>query len=167
MPSKTRPRIGISACLLGQATRYDGQSKADNALMATLSPHVEWVPICPEVECGMGVPRPAMHLCGTPDAPRLKVISSGEDRTDVMEEWIGEFLKKLQNMNLSGFVFKTKSPNCGMRNIPIHNRKTRKIHSGPGLFARAVMKAHPRLPVEDEVGLRDSTRKERFLARIG
>ena len=103
-------RLGISTCLLGEQVRYDGGHKLDRFLVQTLGRYVEWVPVCPEVEIGLPIPRETMRLVGDPEAPRLVAIKSGEDYTDRMQIWAQERLDELAKVNLHGFVFKKDSP---------------------------------------------------------
>jgi uncharacterized protein YbbK (DUF523 family) len=159
-------RLGISACLLGQAVRYDGRHKLDRFLVETLGPHVEYVPVCPEVECGLGVPREAMRLVGGPKAPRLMTEMTGKDLTSRMQDWIACRLKELGKRRLRGFIFKSKSPSCGMERVKVYNGKGDVVGGVPGLFARAVMERFPLLPVEDEGRLNDPELRENFIERV-
>ena len=107
-PSLDTPiRVGISSCLLGQKVRYDGGHKRDRFLTDTLGRFVEWVPVCPEVECGLPTPRESMHLEGDPSSPRLITTRTRVDHTDRMRRWVGKRLKELEKEGLCGFIFKT------------------------------------------------------------
>ena len=161
-----RPRIGVSACLLGQRVRYDGADRRDPRLIEALDELVTWVPVCPEVECGLPVPRPAMRLEGDPTAPRLVVIATREDLTDTLLAYTSRRVAELAAEGPDGFVFKARSPSSGMTGVPIHDAAGRVSSTGSGLFARALMQALPDLPVEDDEGLRDPVRLSRFLERI-
>lgn len=103
-------RLGISRCLLGENVRYDGMHKRNAFLVDTLGPYVEFVPVCPEVECGLSIPREAMRLVGTLESPRLMTVRSGHDLTAQMQDWIGPQLDTLEKEDLCGFVFKARSP---------------------------------------------------------
>jgi len=151
-----KPRIGISACLLGQTVRYDGGHKHAPALVDALAVRVELVPVCPEVGAGMSVPRPPLHVIGTPATPRLVAIESGDDWTDRMQRFIELELRRLGDLAVCGFVFKSRSPSCGTRDIPI---------SGAGLFARAFAREFANLPVADETELADPDGRARFVER--
>jgi uncharacterized protein YbbK (DUF523 family) len=161
-----RPRLGISACLLGEPVRYDGGSKPDRLLTGAFGPLVEWVPVCPEVECGLGVPRPAMRLVGDPKSPRLMVIRTGEDLTARMKAWAERRLDELEREDLCGFVFKSKSPSSGMQGVPVHDRRGGIRGTGAGLFARAFMQRFPLLPVEQDDRLHDPGIRDGFIKRI-
>jgi len=161
-----KPRLGISTCLLGEPVRYDGGHKRDRFLTDTFGRWVEWVPVCPEVECGLGIPRPAMRLVGDPESPRLVVIKTGEDHTARMRAWAKKRLDLLAREDLCGFVFKSKSPSSGMERVRVYTRKGTPAGTGSGLFARAFMDRFPLLPAEDEGRLHDAGIRENFIERI-
>ena len=163
---KTRPKLGISACLLGEKVRYDGNHKRDSLLIETLGQFVTFVPVCPEAECGLGVPREAMHLIGDPTAPRLVTLHTRMDLTDRMTEWASRRVAALAREGLAGFLFKGRSPSCAIADAPILAGVEAPAATGPGLFARTLMACLPQLPVEDEERLRDPRQRERFLARL-
>ncbi len=156
--------LGISACLLGEKVRYDGGHKWDPYLTDTLGPYVDWVPVCPEVEVGMGIPREAVRLVGAADHSRLKGIRSGHDWTDAMLAYATRRLDGL--VNLDGFIFKSKSPSSGMDRVKIYNNAGQVAAKGPGLFARQFMERFPLIPVEDEGRLHDPVLRENFIERI-
>lgn len=158
-------RIGISRCLLGEHVRYDGGHKRDAFLLETLGPHVEWIPVCPEVELGLGAPREAMRLAGDPHAPRLLTITTGVDYTGAMNRFAQQRVRELESLNLSGFIFKARSPSCGIAQVPIFNAQGMETYDGVGLFARAFMAHFPEMPVEDENHLHDPQAVQRFLER--
>jgi uncharacterized protein YbgA (DUF1722 family)/uncharacterized protein YbbK (DUF523 family) len=159
-------RVGVSACLLGQNVRYDGGHKRDAYIVETLGRHFEFVPVCPEVECGLGVPREAMRLMGDPDAPRLVTIKSGTDLTERMNAWAARRVEELAGEGLCGFLFKAKSPSSGMTRIKVYNDKGSPAERGVGLFARAFMDRFPLLPAEDDGRLHDDKIRENFIERI-
>ncbi len=159
-------RIGISACLLGRKVRYDGGHKLDRYLSETLGRYVEYVPVCPEVECGLGTPREAMHLEGGPLAPRLMTIRSRLDLTEQMKAWASRRVRELEKEGLCGFIFKKDSPSSGMEHVRVYNDKGVPARSGRGLFAAAFMDRFPTLPVEDEGRLNDPDLRENFIERI-
>src|SRR5438093_8568967 len=118
-----RVRVGISQCLLGENVRYDGGHKLDRMLVETLGRSVEWVPVCPEVEVGLGTPRDPMRLVGDPHAPRLVTINTGVDHTDTMNRFAQQRVRELEALNLSGFIFKSASPSCGIGRVPLFNAR--------------------------------------------
>jgi len=159
-------KLGISACLLGERVRYDGQHKLDRFLAGTLSEYVDWVPVCPEVGCGLPVPREAMHLAGDPASPRLVTVKTDIDHTQRMLKWTAAKLKDLEKEELCGFVFKSKSPSSGMVNVKIYDANGMPSRTGSGIFAREFMKRFPLLPVEDEGRINDPVLRENFIERI-
>src|SRR5712692_5069717 len=166
MTKTTPPRVGISQCLLGDNVRYDGGHKLDSVLIETLGCYVEWVPVCPEVEVGLGTPREPMHLVGDLDAPRLVTINTGADHTEAMHRFAQQRVRELEALNLSGFVFKSASPSCGIKGVPLFNSQGIEVQEGIGLFARAFMEHFPEMPVEEESRLHDPQILENFLERV-
>ena len=159
-------RLGISSCLLGENVRYDGGHRHDRFLTDTLGQYVEYIPVCPEVGCGLPVPREAMRLEGDPDSPRLMTIRTRQDMTDRMQEWSGKRVKELEKDGLCGFIFKSDSPSSGMERVKVYNENGIPIKKGVGLFARAFMKHFPFLPAEDDGRLNDPILRENFIQRI-
>ena len=156
-----KPKVGISACLLGEPVRFDGAHKRDEFLTESLGLLVEWVPICPEVECGLPVPREAMRLVGDPDFPRLVTVSTRIDHTRRLLGWTIERLDELADKDLSGFVLKCRSPSCGVRDAPVYDLRGELLARGAGLFARSLMDRFVDLPVVDEEGIsREAARKD-------
>ena len=157
--------VGISACLLGEEVRYDGGHKHARYCSQVLSHYFEFRSLCPELEAGLGVPRPAIHLREHQDGLRLITTSGNADHTASMEHWIRDALPSLTD--LRGFILKAKSPSCGMERIRIHNEEGQVIRrDGRGLFAQALMEAYPVLPVEEEGRLNDSHLRENFIERV-
>jgi uncharacterized protein YbgA (DUF1722 family)/uncharacterized protein YbbK (DUF523 family) len=159
-------RLGISTCLLGEPVRYDGGHKLDRFLTETLGQYVEYVPVCPEVECGLPVPRESMHLDGNPDAPHLVTSRTQQDITDRMVNWARKRVVELEKEDLCGFIFKSDSPSSGMERVRVYNEKGMPVKRGIGMFARIFMEHFPLLPVEDEGRLHDPKIRENFVERI-
>lgn len=159
-------RLGISECLLGREVRYDGGHKWDRFLTDTLGQYVEYVPVCPEVECGLGIPREAMRLVGNVDHPRLVTIRSGVDLTDRMLSWVSKRVLELEKEDLCGFIFKSDSPSSGIERVKVYNEKGMPEKKGVGLFARAFMDRFPLIPVEEEGRLHDPKLRENFIESI-
>jgi len=160
-------RIGISSCLLGEKVRYDGGRKLDRFLVETLGRIVEFVPVCPEVECGLPVPREPMQLAGDPEAPRLVTIHTRRDLTEQLITWAGKRVGELEREGLHGFIFKCRSPSCGLAGVPICNQGRTTGKTGSGVFTSLFIKSFPLLPVEDEERIRDAVRLEKFLSSSG
>ena len=158
-------RIGISQCLLGDKVRYDGGHKCDSFLIEALGRHVEWVPVCPEAELGLGTPREPMRLVGDLQAPRLIAITTGIDHTDAMNGFARQRVRQLEALDLSGYVFKADSPSCGITQVPLFNQGI-ETHDTVGLFARAFMEYFPLMPVEEDSRLHDPQAVKTFLERV-
>jgi uncharacterized protein YbgA (DUF1722 family)/uncharacterized protein YbbK (DUF523 family) len=163
---KAKIRLGISACLLGKAVRYDGGHKLDRFITETLGRYVEYVTVCPEVECGMPVPRESMHLEGDSQSPRLVTTQTGIDKTDQMIGWAERRVVELEKENLMGFIFKSDSPSSGMERVKVYSEKNIASRKGVGLFARMFMEHFPLLPAEEEGRLHDPGLRENFIERV-
>jgi uncharacterized protein YbgA (DUF1722 family)/uncharacterized protein YbbK (DUF523 family) len=162
-----RPRIGISACLLGDQVRFDGGHKRDPFLTEVLSPHVHWVRVCPEVEVGMGTPRETLRLLRTADAGvRMVTRRTGIDHTDAMAAWSGQRVSQLAREDLSGYVLKKDSPSCGMERVKVFGESGMAERNGRGIFAAALLQRFPHLPVEEEGRLSDPRLRENFIERV-
>jgi uncharacterized protein YbgA (DUF1722 family)/uncharacterized protein YbbK (DUF523 family) len=162
----TKIKLGISSCLLGEKVRFDGGHKLDHFITETLGKFVEFVPVCPEVECGLGIPREAMHLVSSPEGPRLVTIRTQVDYTERMLAWAQKRVVELEQADLCGFIFKSGSPSSGMERVKIYYGKGEPARTGVGMFAREFMQQFPLLPVEDEGRLHDPDLRENFLERL-
>lgn len=173
-----RPRIGISSCLLGQPVRFDTGHKRDPFLVETFGQHVEWLPVCPEVEAGFGTPRESMRLVLTEpqvrergerfDSAKIRLIlnKQGTDVTATLATYAKKKVEKLADANLSGFVLKKDSPSCGMERVKVYTPQGPGERGGRGLFAEALMARLPNLPVEEEGRLGDPRLRENFVERV-
>jgi uncharacterized protein YbgA (DUF1722 family)/uncharacterized protein YbbK (DUF523 family) len=159
-------KIGISSCLLGNEVRWNAGHKHDKYLTRTLGRFVDYVPVCPEVEAGFGVPRESFRLVGDPDAPRLVTFKSKTDHTDRMVNWAKKRVKELEKEDLCGFIFKSDSPSSGMIRVKVYNEKGMPHKVGIGIFARAFMENFPLIPVEDDGRLNDPIIRENFILQI-
>jgi uncharacterized protein YbgA (DUF1722 family)/uncharacterized protein YbbK (DUF523 family) len=176
--SADRPRVGISACLLGQRVRYDAGHKRDPFLIEVLGQHVEWVAVCPEVEAGFGTPREPMRLVLRGGGARkrreafhrndvaLVVTKTGADVTEQLARYAARKAKFLVSQRLSGFVLKKDSPSCGMERVKVYTPGGMPERGGRGLFAQALMAVLPNLPVEEEGRLSDARLRENFIERV-
>lgn len=167
-----KPRVGISRCLLGDDVRYDGTNRGSATVIA-LSAHVEWIPVCPEVEVGMGVPREPIQLVGAAHGVRsaagdvrLLGVHSREDWTDRMHDWARERASAVLAGGIDGFVLKARSPSCGPQGVLVHQEGVEATPTGRGLFAEALVATIPGLPLVDEEGLEDPQERERFIQRV-
>jgi len=159
-------KIGISRSLLGENFPYDGGHKWDRFITDTLGIYLEFVPVCPEVECGLGVPREAMHLEGDPQNPRLVTIKNKIDHTDKMKTYARKRIAEMVKEDLCGFIFKSGSPSSGMERVKVYGEKGEPVKKGVGIFAREFMSRFPLLPVEDDGSLYDPQLRENFIERI-
>jgi uncharacterized protein YbbK (DUF523 family) len=166
------PRVGISRCLLGEDVRYDGTNKLSSAV-AELTPYVDWVPVCPEVEVGMGVPREPIQLVQHIDGvragaalARLRGVQSREDWTDRMQRWASARVADLAAIGISGFVLKARSPSCGPAGVLVYSERHAPTPTGRGLFAEVLAANIPGLPMVDEEALEHLDTRERFLQSV-
>lgn len=166
MNSIDKIRIGISSCLLGNPVRFDGGHKRDRYITDTLGAYFEFVPVCPEIECGLPVPRESMRLVGSPESPRLIASKSGTDHTVRMLDWANRRVEELAGEDLCGFIFKSKSPSSGMERVKVYDRNNVPSNNGVGLFARVFMDRFPLLPVEEEGRLHDMILREHFIESV-
>jgi len=159
-------RLGVSSCLLGQEVRYDGGHKRDRFVTDLLGDFVEWIPVCPELESGMGVPRPAMRLVREGDATRMVEIASGRDHTRAIQQYAARRVRALRSLELCGYILKKDSPSCGMTRVKVYGSVGAAKRDGVGLYASALIEACPNLPVEEEGRLNDPHLRENFIERI-
>ncbi len=159
-------KIGISSCLLGNRVRYDGGHQHDRLITETLGKYFQYVPVCPEEECGLGTPREAMHLAGDPDKPRLVTRKTGIDHTEKILSWARKKVSDLEKEKLQGFIFKSRSPSSGMERIKVIGDDGKVRNTGVGMFAREFMNHFPLLPVEEDGRLHDIGIRENFIQRI-
>jgi len=159
-------RVGISSCLLGEEVRYDGGHQKDAYITGVLARYFTWVPVCPEMEVGMGVPREPIRLVGDAAAPRLMGVTSGTDHTARMREFAGRRVDELRHRELSGYILKRGSPSCGLERVKVYAGDGPPARTGTGLFARALTDALPLLPVEEEGRLNDAHLRDNFITRV-
>jgi uncharacterized protein YbgA (DUF1722 family)/uncharacterized protein YbbK (DUF523 family) len=158
-------RIGVSSCLLGARVRFDGGHKRDDFLVNTFGEWVQWVPVCPEVEVGMGTPRESVRLVREGGDVRMLAPKSGHDWTDAMRTYSAQRVQKLAAAELSGYVLKKDSPSCGMERVRVYGEGM-PIKSGRGIFAEALLARFPNLPVEEEGRLCDPGLRDNFVERV-
>jgi len=162
-------RLGISSCLLGEEVRYDGGHKRDPFLVQTLGPMVEWVPVCPEVEVGLGTPREAIRLVRDPKdlaEVRLMTGKTGVDLTKQMRSYARTRVRALAREGLSGYILKKDSPSCGMARVKVWRDQGMPERNGRGLFAAELLRQYPNMPVEEEGRLHDPRLRENFIDRV-
>ncbi|HEX4209747.1 MAG TPA: DUF523 and DUF1722 domain-containing protein [Candidatus Binataceae bacterium] len=160
-------RIGVSACLLGHHVRFDGGHKRNEFITETFGRFVEFIPVCPELELGLGVPRETLRLVRDRDT-NLALVSnqSGTDHTAAMRTFADRRTAKLEREDLSGYLFKKDSPSCGMERVKVYGPAGMASHDGRGLYAASLMRRYPNLPVEEEGRLNDPRLRENFIERV-
>ncbi len=160
-------KIGVSSCLLGEKVRWNGDHKKDRYVRDILGSYFNYVPVCPEVDAGMGVPRETVALYGTLENQKMIAKKSETDWTDKMNLYTKDRILKFSKENLSGYIFKSKSPTCGIGKVPIYSEfGSNNVKYGHGMFARSFLKAFPMIPVEDEERLHDPKIRENFIVRV-
>jgi uncharacterized protein YbgA (DUF1722 family)/uncharacterized protein YbbK (DUF523 family) len=159
-------RIGVSACLLGEKVRFDGGHKRDAFLVETFGRHVEWVPVCPEVELGMGTPREPIRLEREGGKIRLVGVKTATDHSQAMRAFAARRCEQLAREELDGYILKKDSPSCGMERVKVYDRHGVPARTGIGLFADALRRRLPNLPVEEEGRLSDPRLRENVIERV-
>ena len=168
---KTDPpvKIGVSSCLLGEEVRFDGGHKRDPFLVQTLGPMVEWLPVCPEVEIGLGTPRETIRLIRDPkelDGVRLVTGKSGVDLTKRMRRYSRQRVRALAKEGLSGYILKKDSPSCGLERVKVWHEQGANERNGRGVFAAELRRQFPNMPIEEEGRLHDPRLRENFIDRV-
>jgi uncharacterized protein YbbK (DUF523 family)/uncharacterized protein YbgA (DUF1722 family) len=159
-------KIGISACLLGERVRYNGGHKRDAYITDILGRFVTFVPVCPEVELGLGTPRETLRLARLGSKIHMVTQKSGADHTASMNAYARRKVAGLARLDLSGYILKKDSPSCGMERVRVYDENDVPARTGRGLFAAALLERMPHLPVEEEGRLQDPRRRENFLERV-
>jgi uncharacterized protein YbgA (DUF1722 family)/uncharacterized protein YbbK (DUF523 family) len=166
-PESSPPiRIGVSSCLLGQPVRFDAGHKRDPFLTDILSRYFAFVPVCPEVAIGLGIPRPPIRLEGDPEAPEaVGVRDKGIRVTAALAQYGRRMGEELAD--LSGYVLKSKSPSCGMERVKVYPSAGQPaVNRGVGVYVRAFRQVQPLLPMEEEGRLNDPVLRENFIQRV-
>lgn len=159
-------RIGISACLLGQKVRFDGGHKRDAYIADILGQFVKFVPVCPEVELGLGTPRATLHLVNISGQTHLVTTQTAVDYTQTMRRYAARRAEALASLGLSGYILKKGSPSCGLERVKVFGNSGPPAQNGRGLFAQALIERFPLLPVEEEGRLQDARLRENFIVRV-
>jgi uncharacterized protein YbbK (DUF523 family) len=159
-------RVGVSACLVGERVRWNGDHKRDPCLVDTVGRFVRFVTVCPEVELGLGTPRATLRLERHGTATRLFEPATATDRTDAMDAWAARRVRQIARLGLSGFILKSDSPSCGLERVRVWSGPKRAKKSGQGRFAAALAAGLPDLPLEEEKRLHDARLRENFFERV-
>jgi uncharacterized protein YbbK (DUF523 family) len=164
---ESKLKVGVSSCLLGEKVRWNGKDKRNDVLLDELNKIFEYVPVCPEVEVGMGVPRGAVHLIGDKNKQKMQEVESGKDWTQAMVEFSEAKVLQLIEQGICGFIFKSRSPSCGTKGIPVYNDKGEVLPDEvAGLFVQALIKHAPALPIIEENELRNKQAREKFISKV-
>lgn len=162
---KNKPLVGISQCLLGDAVRYDGRSKPNNIVLNKLNKLFELIPVCPEVEAGLSIPRPPVQLTHSIDNPKLTGRDDPSlDVTTIMQDYCKT--KPAELKQLSGFIFKSRSPSCGLNSTPVFINGLNVTETSRGIFARSFCEAYPDLPIIEDSGLEDEYQLNIFINNV-
>ena len=159
-------KVGVSSCLLGNKVRYDGGHKHDRYITDILGRYFDFLPVCPEVECGLSIPRETMHLAGEIENPRLVTTKTGIDHTSRMIDFCKRRVKELEKENLCAFIFKKDSPSSGLYRVKVFGKAGQSQKKGRGMFAAALVDNFPLLPVEEEGRLHDAPLRENFIEKV-
>jgi uncharacterized protein YbgA (DUF1722 family)/uncharacterized protein YbbK (DUF523 family) len=164
---KNKIKIGVSSCLVGEKVRWNGEHKQDRFVREVLAGYFEYIPVCPEVEVGMGIPRETVALYGTLEKPRMISRKTQTDWTKEMRHYIKGRIHQLTRDDLCGYIFKSKSPSCGLGRVPVHTEVgSSRVRHGNGMFADAFIEKFPWVPTEDEGRLNDPRIRENFIVRV-
>ncbi|HYC57301.1 MAG TPA: DUF523 and DUF1722 domain-containing protein [Candidatus Binatia bacterium] len=158
--------VGVSTCLLGEHVRYDAGHKHDRYITGVLGRYFRLVPVCPEMEAGMGVPREPVRLVRERGAIRMLGVATGTDHTRSMQRYAARRVRELEALGLSGYILKRASPSCGMQRVRTYTTAGVRAPASRGLFAAALLDAMPALPVEEEGRLEDPRLRESFIERV-
>ena len=159
--------IGVSACLVGENVRYDGGHKKDRFITDILSSYFDFVPICPETELGLGIPRPTLRLEKINDTLHLIQPKNKNNITDKMQRYSNKKVTELICRKIYGYILKSRSPSCGMGGLKIYtNNDSSPDTNGVGIFAATIMNKWPLLPIEEEARLNNLSLRENWIKRV-
>jgi uncharacterized protein YbgA (DUF1722 family)/uncharacterized protein YbbK (DUF523 family) len=160
-----KPKVVISKCIEFDHCRYDG-SMIPSDFVQALKPYVDFLPVCAEMEIGLGVPRDNVRIVSVDGEIRLMQPATNLDATDKMRDFSSRFLASLPEVD--GFILKFHSPSCGMKDIKVYSStaKSGAISKATGFFGGAVVKSFPNLAIEDEGRLRNFNIREHFLTKL-
>lgn len=161
-------RIGVSRCLLGDEVRYDAREQRDHFIADTLGAHFAWVPVCPEVEIGLGVPRPKIQLQRVAKSGDLRLVMPGGDRdlTAKMLAHARRCVRRLEKEGVDGCLLKSRSPSCGLSRVKVYSRNGNMQRAGVGLFAKTIQEMLPELPVEEDDRMHDPVVRDNWIERV-
>ena len=164
---KNKIKIGVSSCLIGEKVRWNGDHKQNHFVREILANYFEYISVCPEMEVGMGVPRETVALYGNLEKSRMISKKTQTDWSKPMQYYIKDRISTLEYDNLCGYIFKSKSPSCGLGRVPVYAEfGSHRVRHGAGLFAKAFTNKFPLVPTEDEGRLNDPMIRENFIVKV-
>ncbi|WP_162863828.1 YbgA family protein, partial [Pseudomonas viridiflava] len=165
-PVIEKPKLGISACLMGAEVRFNGGHKESHLCTRALSQYFDFVQACPEVAIGMGIPREPIRLVGDAENPRaLGTVNRELDVTEALADYGTQMAEELGD--LCGYIFMQKSPSCGLERVKVYRENGAPVDGGgTGIYAKAFCERHPNLPVEEDGRLNDAVLRENFVTRV-
>ena len=165
-PALHKPKLGISACLLGAEVRFNGGHKESHLCTRALTEYFEFVPACPEVAIGMGIPREPIRLVGDAEHPQaLGSVNRELNVTQALADYGVQMATELGD--ISGYIFMQKSPSCGLERVKVYRENGAPVDGGGrGIYAQAFCARHPNLPVEEDGRLNDPVLRENFVTRV-
>ena len=161
-----KPRIAVSACLVGEPVRYDGNHKRHPQVIGLLASLFELLPVCPEVEIGLGIPREPIQLEETTDGVRLVAVQSRQDYTIRMQQFARQMTTQLESWQACGYLLKSRSPSCGLQDVKLFDKHGDFQRSGRGIFAQQLQQDVQSLPLAEETTLEDAATREHFIERV-
>ncbi|MDF2643066.1 MAG: hypothetical protein K0R45_2339 [Pseudomonas sp.] len=165
-PSPTKPKLGISACLMGVEVRFNGGHKESHLCTRALSEYFDFIPLCPEVAIGMGIPREPIRLVGDPESPQaVGTVNSDLNVTSALADYGTHMAAEVGD--ICGYIFMQKSPSCGLERVKVYRENGAPVDGGGrGIYAKAFCEQHPNLPVEEDGRLNDAVLRENFVTRV-
>lgn len=166
VPPVHKPKLGISACLMGDEVRFNGGHKESHLCTRELTEYFEFVTACPEVAIGMGIPREPIRLVGDPQNPQaIGTVNSELNVTQPLAEYGAQMAEELGD--ICGYIFMQKSPSCGLERVKVYRENGAPVDGGGrGIYAQAFCERHPNLPVEEDGRLNDAVLRENFITRV-
>lgn len=161
-----KPKLGVSACLMGVEVRFNGGHKQSDLCTQALDNYFDFIPACPEVAIGMGVPREPIRLVGDIEQPKaVGTVNPELDVTQALAEYGQHMADTLSD--ISGYIFMQKSPSCGLERVKVYRENGAPFDGGGrGIYAQAFCARHPDLPVEEDGRLNDPVLRENFITRV-
>ncbi|KGX87162.1 YbgA family protein [Pontibacillus litoralis] len=160
-----KPKVVVSKCLEFENVRYNGEVIPDK-VVERLAPFVHFIPVCPEVEIGLGVPRDIIRIVQYGEEQRLMQPSTEKDLTEEMIHFSKQFIGALPEVD--GFLLKNRSPTCGPQDVKVYPKieKSPVIGKTKGVFAQEVYDHFPGLAIEEEGRLKNFKIREHYFTKL-